>query len=138
MAGELNERNRMIIEEFRANDGVVGGMFEGTPIVLLHTIGAKSGNERINPLAALDEDGRLFVFASYAGAERNPDWYFNALAHPDVTVEFGTERFEATATVLDRAERDAIFAKQAALLPNFAAYQEKTTRVIPVVELVRS
>ncbi len=137
MASEVNEWNQKIIDEFRANDGVVGGMFEGTPIVLLHTTGAKSGKERTNPLVALHEGDRLFVFASYAGAEHSPDWYHNAVAHPNVSVEFGTDRYDATAKVLERAERDEIYAKQAALRPNFAEYQEKTTRVIPVVELVR-
>lgn len=137
MSIDFNEWNRQIIEEFHANDGVVGGMFEGATVVLLHTTGAKSGKERVNPLMARLEDDRLFVFASYAGAEHNPDWYHNLLAHPTVTVEMGTERFTATAKIVDRAERDEVYARQAAQYDNFREYEEKTTRVIPVVELVR-
>lgn len=133
----MNEWNKRIIEEFRANDGVVGGMFEGATVVLLHTTGAKSGKARTNPLMALDDGGRLFVFASYAGADHNPDWYYNLVANPTVEVELGTERFPTTARVLDRAERDETYPKMAALHANFAEYEEKTTRVIPVVELVR-
>lgn len=138
MSNDINDWNRQIIEEFRANDGVVGGMFAGAPVVLLHTTGRKSGKERVNPLVALPEGDRLFVFASYGGADNDPDWFHNLVAKPAVEVEYGAERFSATATVLDRTERDVIYAKQAELRPNFAEYQEKTTRVIPVVELVRA
>jgi deazaflavin-dependent oxidoreductase (nitroreductase family) len=137
MSDDVNAWNRRIIEEFRANDGVVGGTFEGTTIVLLHTIGAKSGKERTNPLVGLSENGRLFVFASAAGADTSPDWYHNLVANPHVTVELGAERYSATARVLDGPERDEIYAKEAAISPTFAGYQAKTTRVIPVVELVR-
>ena len=137
MSHDVHAWNQKIIEEFRANDGVVGGMFEGTTIVLLHTTGAKSGRERTNPLVGVSENGRLFVFASAAGADSNPDWYHNLVANPDVTVEFGAERFSATAKVLDRPERDEIYAKQAAKSATFAGYQAKTTRLIPIVELVR-
>ena len=138
MSDNVNAWNRNIIDEFRANNGVVGGTFEGTTIALLHTTGAKTGKERTNPLVASVENGRLFVFASAGGADANPDWYHNLVANPQVTVEFGAETFPATAKVLDGPERDEIFALQAAKSPTFAGYQAKTPRLIPVVELVRS
>lgn len=132
-----NDWNRQIIEEFHANGGKVGGMFANSTLLLLTTTGAKSGKRRVNPLGYLAEGDRMYIFASKAGMPTNPDWYYNLLAHPDVTVEVGTETFEATATVLPREERDRIYAKQAARVPTFADYQSKTDRVIPVVELKR-
>jgi deazaflavin-dependent oxidoreductase (nitroreductase family) len=132
-----NDWNRQIIEEFHANGGKVGGMFANSTLLLLTTTGAKSGQRRVNPLGYLAEGDRMYIFASKRGEPTNPDWYHNLLAHPDVTVEVGTETFEATATVLQGVERDRIYAKQAALVPNFAEYQTKTDRVIPVVELRR-
>jgi deazaflavin-dependent oxidoreductase (nitroreductase family) len=137
VSNDVNDWNRKIIEEFRSNDGVVGGMFEGAPIVLLHTTGRRSGKERVNPLVALPRDGRLFVFASYGGADHDPDWYLNLVENPQVEVEFGTGRYAATAVVVEGAERDDIYAQQASQRPNFAEYREKTSRVIPVVELRR-
>jgi deazaflavin-dependent oxidoreductase (nitroreductase family) len=133
-----NDWNATIIEEFRGSHGVVGGPFEGAPVLLLHTKGARSGAERVNPMMYLDEDGTTYVFASYAGAPKDPDWYFNLVATPEVNVEIGDETFSARATPVDRAERDRIYAKQASLYPNFAEYETKTTRVIPVVKLERS
>ena len=138
MSTDINAWNAQIIQEFRTNAGVVGGMFAGAPVVLLTTIGAKSGKQRVNPLVALPKGDRLYVFASFGGAPQHPDWYFNLVANPDVVVEFGEERYPAVARVVDRAERDAIYGEQAAARPNFAEYQEKTTRVIPVVELTRA
>lgn len=135
---DVNDWNARIIEEFRANGGRVGGQFEGAPILLLHTTGARSGLERVNPMMYLEDDGRMFVFASKAGADTHPDWYHNLLKTPDVTVEVGTETFAATATPLAEDERASVYAKQAALYPGFAEYQAKTSRVIPVVELVRA
>lgn len=135
---EVNDWNARIIEEFRANGGRVGGQFEGAPLLLLHTTGARSGVQRVNPMMYLSDGGRMFVFASKAGADSHPDWYHNLLKTPAVTVEVGTETFAATATPLAEEERAAVYAKQAALYPGFAEYQAKTTRVIPVVELVRS
>jgi deazaflavin-dependent oxidoreductase (nitroreductase family) len=132
---EVNDWNAKIIEEFRANGGRVGGNFEGAPILLLHTTGARTGQERINPMMYLDDGGRRFVFASKAGADTNPDWYHNLVAHDEVTVEVGTESYEATATPVTGAERDRLYAEQARRYPGFAEYQEKTSRVIPVVEL---
>ena len=129
--------NEKIIEEFRANEGRVGGNFEGAPMLLLHTTGARSGTERVNPMMYLELDGRIFVFASKAGAPTNPDWYHNLLAHPEVTVELGTETFEATASPLRGQERDRVYGEQANRYPGFAEYQDKTTRIIPVLELSR-
>ncbi|MGY4708200.1 nitroreductase/quinone reductase family protein [Mycolicibacterium sp. CBM1] len=137
-ARSLADMNRAVIEEFRAHGGKAGGMFEGKPLVLVHHTGAKSGAERIVPLVPYVEDGRIFVFASKAGADTNPDWYHNLVANPATTVEFGTETFPVTARVLSGAERDEIYAKQAAAEPQFGDYQRKTTRVIPVIELQRS
>jgi deazaflavin-dependent oxidoreductase (nitroreductase family) len=136
-AKTMNDWNATIIDEFRANDGLVGGVFEGAPVLLLHTRGAKSGAERINPMMYLDEDGTIYVFASKAGADHHPDWYHNLVANPTVSVEAGTETFDAVATPVDRAERDRIYAIQATRFPNFAEYETKTTRVIPVVKLER-
>jgi deazaflavin-dependent oxidoreductase (nitroreductase family) len=134
----VNDWNANIIAEFRANEGKVGGPFEGAPVLLLHTKGAKSGQERINPIMYLDFEGKRYVFASYAGAPSDPDWYHNLVANPKVTVEVGTETFEATATPVSLEERDRVYPVQAELYPNFAEYETKTTRKIPVVELVRS
>ncbi len=134
----MSDFNTPIIEEFRANHGAVGGRFEGMSMVLLSTTGARSGETRVNPLATLPEGETLYVFATRGGAPTNPDWYYNLVTHPDVVVEYGDDRFDATASVLTGAERDRVYAAQAARLPAFAAY-EKTTegRVIPVVELRR-
>ncbi|WP_396925019.1 nitroreductase family deazaflavin-dependent oxidoreductase [Mycolicibacterium sp.] len=138
MTANFNEMNQKVIDEFRANGGKAGGMFEGKPLVLVHHVGAKSGTERITPLVPYLEDGRIFIFASKAGADTNPDWFHNLVAHPETTVELGTERFGVTARVLDGAERDEIYAKQVAAQPQFGDYQKSTSRIIPVVELQRS
>jgi deazaflavin-dependent oxidoreductase (nitroreductase family) len=134
----VNDFNRNLIEEFRANNGRVTGPFEGAPLVLLTTTGARSGQRRVNPLMALVEGDTLYVFGSKAGATTNPDWYHNLLAHPEVEVEFGAERFAAEAVAVTGPQRDRLFAAQKAQNPAFADY-EKTTRgrVIPVVELRR-
>lgn len=133
----MHERNARVIEEFRANAGRVGGVFEGAPMVLLTTIGAKTGQRRTTPLMCLPEGDRLYVFASRGGAPNNPGWYHNLVKNPAVTVEFGTETFEAEAQVLTGAERDGVYARQSELYPQFAEYQRRTTRKIPVVALVR-
>jgi deazaflavin-dependent oxidoreductase (nitroreductase family) len=132
----MSDHNRGIIEEFRSNHGVVGGWFEGRTLLLLTHTGAKSGIERTNPLAYLRDGDRLFVFATMGGAPVDPQWFRNLLANPDVTVEIGDDRFEATAVPLAGAERDEIYAKQAAVWPQFGEYERKTERTIPVVELV--
>lgn len=134
----FDEMNRTVIDEFRANGGKAGGIFEGKPLVLLHHIGAKSGTERIAPLVYLPDNGRVYIFASKGGADTNPDWYHNLVANPEVTVEIGTETYPATARVLDGAERDEVYARQVEAEPQFGEYQAKTERVIPVVELVRA
>jgi deazaflavin-dependent oxidoreductase (nitroreductase family) len=131
-----NDWNSKIIAEFRANDGKVGGPFEGAPLLLLTTRGRRSGVTRTNPVMYLDDGDRLLVFASKAGAPTHPDWYLNLLAHPEVTVEVGTRTFRATAVALAGEERDRMYAEQARRYPGFAEYQSKTDRVIPVVALV--
>jgi deazaflavin-dependent oxidoreductase (nitroreductase family) len=134
---DINDWNRQTIEEFRANEGRVGGFWEGRPLLLLTTTGAKSGKKRTTPTMYLHDGDRLLIFASKRGAPTNPAWYHNLIAHPKVTVEVGHEKFEATATVLKGEERDRFYAKQAELYPQFGEYQERTTRKIPVVALVR-
>lgn len=129
--------NRQIIEEFRTHGGKVGGSFEGVTLLLLTTTGAKSGKKRINPLTYLRDGERLFIFAAYGGSPTNPDWYHNLVTHPQVTVEIGTEQFEATAVPIEGEERDQIYARETQVHPGAAAYEKKTTRKIPVVELVR-
>lgn len=129
--------NERIIEEFRAHEGRIGGQFEGAPLLLLHTTGARTGLDRTNPMMFLSEQGRIFVFASRAGADTNPDWFHNLLANPRVEVEMGRDRFAADAKPITGSERDRIYAIQAERYPGFAGYQANTTRVIPVVELVR-
>ena len=135
---QVQDWNAKIIAEFRANDGEVGGPFEGAPVLLLHTKGARSGLERVNPMMYLEDGGRMYVFASKAGADAHPDWYHNLVARPEVTVELGAGTFSATATPVSGAERDRVYAIQAQRYPGFAEYEAKTTRVIPVVELVRA
>ena len=131
----MSDWNNQIIEEFRGNGGKVGGMFDGAQLLLLHTLGARTGQERVNPLMYLDLDGHRYVFASKGGADTAPDWYHNLVANPAATVEVGTEKYEATAKPLAGPERDRVYAEQARRVPQFAEYQEKTKRVIPVVEL---
>jgi deazaflavin-dependent oxidoreductase (nitroreductase family) len=127
--------NAKIIEEFRANEGHVAGMFEGMPLLLLHHTGAKSGKSRINPLAYQSDDGRYVVFASKGGAPTNPDWYHNLRAEPNATIEVGTHRIDVLASEATGDERERLFRTQAERLPQFAEYEQKTDRVIPVVVL---
>jgi deazaflavin-dependent oxidoreductase (nitroreductase family) len=134
----FDEMNRKVITEFRESGGTAGGMFEGKPLVLVHHTGAKSGTERIAPLVPFVDEGRIFIFASKGGADTNPDWYHNLVAHPETTVEYGTETFPVTARLLADAERDEVYAKQVAAEPQFGDYQRNTTRVIPVFELERT
>jgi deazaflavin-dependent oxidoreductase (nitroreductase family) len=129
--------NAQVIAEFRANDGKVGGSFEGAPLLLLHTRGAKSGRERVNPVMYLADGDRFLVFASKAGAPTNPDWYHNLKAHPDATIEVGGVTIAVHADELPRDERDERYAEQAARYPGFADYESKTDRVIPVIALTR-
>ncbi len=133
----LNDWDRQIIEEFRANGGNVGGQFAGVPLLLLTTTGAKSGEPRISPLAYLSEGGRIYVFAGNRGAPTNPGWYHNLVAHPDVTVEVGTEKFEARAIVVESAEGNRLGSIQVQKIPALAELQTKITRKVPVVLLER-
>ena len=132
-----NDWNKNIIEEFRANGGKVGGNFAGRTLLLLHTTGAKSRQARINPVAYTKDGDRLVVIASKGGAPTNPDWYYNIVAHPQVSVEVGTEQFQAQATIAVEPERTRLYNQMAAVMPGFAAYQRKTTRNIPVIVLSR-
>jgi len=130
-----NERNMVIVQEFRANAGKVGGPFAGKSLLLLHTIGAKSGQPRINPVACIRDGDRFVIIASKGGAPTNPDWYYNILANPLVSVETGTEQFQARASIAVEPERTRLYNQMVEMMPGFAEYQRKTTRVIPVVIL---
>jgi deazaflavin-dependent oxidoreductase (nitroreductase family) len=127
--------NKTIADEFRANDGKVGGQFEGADLLLLTTTGAKSGQPRVSPLAYFRIDGKLLIIGSFAGADINPAWVHNLRANPSAHVEFGTDSSDVTARELPSAERDELFSQITAAAPGFAEYQAKTTRVIPVFEL---
>jgi deazaflavin-dependent oxidoreductase (nitroreductase family) len=129
----FNARN---IEEFRANHGQLGGGFAGAPVLLLHTVGARSGAARVNPMMYLADQGRYLVFASRSGSDRSPDWYSNLLAHPEARIEVGDDVVAVRAVELRGAERDTAYAEQAGRYPGFAGYQRKTRRVIPVVALI--
>jgi deazaflavin-dependent oxidoreductase (nitroreductase family) len=131
----MTDWNSKIIEEFRANGGRVGGQFEGAPLLLLHTRGAKTGQERVNPVMYQKVDGGYAVFASKGGAPTNPDWYYNVLAHPRVTAEIGTDKAEFVAREAKDGERERIWNAQKAAWPGFADYERKTTRQIPVIIL---
>lgn len=132
---ETNERNKKIIEEFRNNAGRVGGHFEGKPLLLLHTEGAKSHKERVNPTAYVKDGDRLAVIASKGGAPTNPDWYYNIVANPLVTVELGTDKFQARAQVAEEPERTRLYNKMVEVMPGFDDYRRRTKRVIPVIVL---
>lgn len=132
---DIEDFNSKIIEEFRANDGKVGGPFQGAPMLLLHTTGARSGRERVNPLMYLPLDRGYAVFASKGGAPENPAWFYNLLANPRVRAEIGTLTVDVTARVADGPDRERIWAAQKSAFPNFADYERKTSRQIPVVIL---
>jgi deazaflavin-dependent oxidoreductase (nitroreductase family) len=132
----MSDFNTAMINEFRANGGRVKS---GNPMVVLTTIGAKSGQPRTVPLAYLNDGGRIVIFATKAGAPTNPDWYHNLLANPKVTVELGTETFEATAEVVTGPERDRLYAAQVVANPRFGEYERQAVnRTIPVVILHRA
>ena len=132
---DVNDWNKRFIEEFRANEGKVGGNFEGKSLLLLHTLGAKSGKERVNPVACVLDGERLVVIASKAGAPTHPDWYYNLVANPLVTVEFGKDTFQAQAVVAEEPERTRLYDKMVEVMPGFADYRAKAARVIPVITL---
>jgi deazaflavin-dependent oxidoreductase (nitroreductase family) len=127
--------NQQIIDDFRANAGVVGGFFEGKPVVLLHHTGAKSGAKRVSPLMYNTDGDRVVIFASKGGAPTNPDWFHNLRANPDTEIEIGTERRAVRAVEITGADRDRLWEKQKAEYPQFAEYEQATTRTIPVIAL---
>jgi deazaflavin-dependent oxidoreductase (nitroreductase family) len=127
--------NAKVIDEFRANEGRVGGMFEGMPVLLLHHTGAKSAQQRVNPVAYLKDGDRYVIFASKAGAPTNPAWYHNLKAHPNTTIEVGPDTLEVLASEASGEERERLFRTQAERIPQFADYEQKTDRVIPVIAL---
>ncbi|MBB3663637.1 deazaflavin-dependent oxidoreductase (nitroreductase family) [Prauserella sediminis] len=127
--------NRRTIEEFRANHGKVGGPFEGAPLLLLHTLGARSGKQRVNPMMYLTDGDRYLVFASKAGADTHPDWYWNLRANPSARIEVGDIDLDVEAIELDEPERTEKYRIQAEHYPGFAEYERRTDRVIPVVAL---
>ncbi|HEV7175054.1 MAG TPA: nitroreductase family deazaflavin-dependent oxidoreductase [Solirubrobacteraceae bacterium] len=135
MSTSPQDFNAQIIEEFRANKGVVGGPFEGATLLLLHHVGAKSGKDRVNPLVYNRDGDRYVVFASKAGAPTNPDWYHNLKAHPNITIEVGTDTIDVVASEASGEERDRLFAAQVERSPQFGEYQSNTDRAIPVVLL---
>ena len=131
----MSDFNARIIEEFHANEGVVGGPFEGVPLLLLHHTGAKSGKTRINPLAYQSDGGRYVVFASKGGAPTNPAWYYNLQANPNVTIEVGTDTLAAVASEATGEERERLFRTQVEHIPQFGEYEKKADREIPVMVL---
>jgi deazaflavin-dependent oxidoreductase (nitroreductase family) len=133
----MSDWNRAIIEEFRANEGRVGGHHADRTLLLLHTTGARSGLERVNPVVTMKDGDRWVIIASKGGADTHPDWYHNLVANPEVGVEVGTEQFQALANVAQEPERSELYDKMAAINPFFAEYQRKTKRIIPVVVLTR-
>ena len=132
----MSDWNAKVIEEFRANDGKVGGWFADKDVLILHSTGARSGLERLTPLVYRKEGERFFIFASKGGSDSHPDWYHNLKANPPVDVEIGADTSSATAVEINGSERDAVYARQAAAISNFAEYQAGTDRIIPVFELV--
>jgi deazaflavin-dependent oxidoreductase (nitroreductase family) len=130
-----NNFNEQVISEFRANHGKVGGPFEGAPLLLLHTTGARSGQPRVSPVMYRPDGNRYVVFASKAGADTNPGWYHNLMTDPRAQIEVGDQTLDVEATEVRGADREDLYARQASVYPAFAGYQRKTTRVIPVVAL---
>ena len=137
MSTDINEWNQRIIDDFRANEGKVGPPFDGVPMLLLHTVGAKSGEQRISPLTYRPDGDRYIVFGSYAGASKHPAWFHNLLAAPDTTIEVGADHVDVRARVAEGDEREAIWSAQKRDVPPFADYEAKTDRQIPVVILER-
>lgn len=133
----MTDFNTRVITEFRENGGKVGPPFEGAPLVLLHSVGAKSGEQRISPLMSFPDDEGWVIVASKAGAPTNPAWYHNLIANPETTVEFGTETYEVTASVIPDEERATLWAEITANNPGFAEYEAKTERTIPLVRLTK-
>lgn len=135
MSTTPNDFNAGVIEEFRANGGKAGGIFEGMPLLLLHNVGAKSGTKHVTPLVYLDDDGRHVIFASKGGAPNNPGWFHNLKAEPNVSIEVGSDSLDVRAEEATGAERDRLYSIQAERQPQFADYAQKTDRQIPVIVL---
>jgi len=136
VSNNYNDWNAQIIAEFRKNHGKVGGNFEGAPLLLLHTIGRRSGKPRVNPVMYLKDGDRYFVFASKAGADTHPDWFRNLQEQPDVRIEVGDQTIDVHAEEIRGQERNRLYERQASVYSGFADYQRKTKRVIPVVALI--
>jgi deazaflavin-dependent oxidoreductase (nitroreductase family) len=133
----VSDFNKQIIEEFRANGGKVGGYFANSTLLLLHTTGARSGKERVNPVVTFEDGDRLVIVASKGGAPSHPDWYYNILANPVVGVEYGDEEFQARATITEEPERTELYERMEGELASFSEYKRKAGRVIPVITLAR-
>jgi deazaflavin-dependent oxidoreductase (nitroreductase family) len=133
----MNDRNTTVINEFRANGGKVGGPFAGRTLLLLHTVGARSGQKHVNPVAYVNDGDRFVIIASKGGAPTHPGWYYNLVANPRVEVEVGTGKFAVRASIAAEPERTRLYDKMVAMMPAFAEYQKRTTRVIPVIILER-
>jgi deazaflavin-dependent oxidoreductase (nitroreductase family) len=131
----MSDWNTKVIEEFRANAGKVGGQFKNATMVVITTTGARTGKQRTNPLVYLPVGERIVIFASKGGAPTNPDWFYNLRANPLVTVEVGTDKYQARAIILEGEERDRLYTEQVKRFPAFADYAAKTTRKIPVIAL---
>ena len=138
MADPMAEFNKKVIDEFRSSAGVVGGQFKGAPMIIVTHTGAKSGKSYVTPLVYSKDGGRYVIIASKAGAPNNPSWYHNLVAHPEVTLEIGAEKFKARAKEVKGEERDRLFAAQAKMMPQFNEYASKTPRKIPVFVLERA
>ena len=136
-AGTMKAFNKNIVDEFRANNGKVGGQFEGANLLLLTSTGAKSGQPRLAPLAYFTIDGKMIIIGSKAGADTNPDWVHNLRANPRAHIEVGTDAYDVSSRELPKAERDEIFDKVVAAAPGFGEYQSNTSRIIPLFELLR-
>lgn len=131
----MSDFNTQIIEDFRANQGNVGGIFEGKPVLLLHHKGAKTGTERVSPLMYQKVDGGYAIFASKGGAPDNPDWFHNIKANPETEIEVGADRVTVKARIVDGDERETIWERQKSEFPQFAEYEANTDRTIPVIVL---
>jgi deazaflavin-dependent oxidoreductase (nitroreductase family) len=137
MSNDWNSWNSQVIKEFRENHGKVGGNFEGSPVLIIHTNGARSDRPHVNPLMYLKDGDRYLVFASKGGADTNPDWYYNLKAHPDIQIEVGDDTLNVRADEVKGAERDTLYKRQSDLYQGFAEYQRKTKRIIPVIALTK-
>ena len=135
MSTDFKNWNVQIMDEFHKNHGKLGGHFEGAPVLLVHSKGARTGKPHVNPLMYLKDGNRILIFASKGGADTHPDWYYNLKANPDAQVEIGDETLKVNAKVIEGPERDKLYAKQVSLYPQFGEYEKKTKRVIPVVAL---